>query len=52
MRLDVAELYWKNHRFSKGFVEMCHAIATRPRIAGRPLRRLFHRDVVRTGDAC
>jgi hypothetical protein len=41
MRLEVAALYWKNHRFLKGIVTAGHAVITRPRIAARPLRPLF-----------
>jgi hypothetical protein len=41
MRLDVARLYWKNHRFGMGIVAAGQAVITRPRVAGRPLRALL-----------
>jgi glycosyltransferase involved in cell wall biosynthesis len=51
MHLEVADLYWKNQRYWKGIMALGRAVVTRPRVAGRPLRRLLHRDVVRTSDA-
>ena len=43
MRLEVAGLYWKNRRFLKGIITAGHAVITRPRVAGRPLRSLSRR---------
>ena len=43
MRLETAELYWKNHRVAKSLLTAGHAVITRPRVAGRPLRTLLRR---------
>ena len=47
MRLEVAQLYWKNNRFLMSVITAGHAVATRPMLAGRPLKSLFqHLGVV------
>ena len=52
MQLEVARLYWKNHRFLRGIVAVGQAVITRPRVAGRPLGRLLRRlDVMRPNGA-
>jgi len=43
MRLEVAQLYWKNNRYSMSIISAARAVVTRPRVAGRPLARLLHR---------
>jgi hypothetical protein len=52
MHLEVARLYWKNHRFFRGIVTVGQAVITRPRVAGRPLGRLLRRlEVMRPNGA-
>jgi len=52
MHLEVARLYWKNHRFLRGTISVGQAVITRPRVAGRPLGRLLRRlDVMRPNSA-
>ena len=52
MHLEVARLYWKNHRFLMGIITVGQAVITRPRVVGRPLGRLLRRlDVMRPNGA-
>ena len=43
MRLEAAQVYWKNNRFWKSIFAAGHAVMTRPMLAGRPLKRLLVR---------
>jgi hypothetical protein len=43
MRLEAAQIYWKNHRFLKSIFTAGHALITRPMLVGRPLKRLLDR---------
>jgi hypothetical protein len=41
MRLEVAQLYWKNRRLWKSIITVGQAVTTRPMVAGRPLKPLL-----------
>ena len=43
LRLTVAWLYWHRKRYVQGFFAACHAVVTRPIVAGRPLKPLLQR---------
>jgi hypothetical protein len=43
LRLTVARLFWKQKRFFKSFVAACHAVITRPMIAGELFGSLLRR---------
>ena len=41
MRLEAAQVYWKNNRFLKSIFTAGHAVMTRPLLIGRPVKRLL-----------
>jgi hypothetical protein len=43
MRLEAAQVYWKNNRFLKSISTAGHAVMTRPMLVGRPVKRLLVR---------
>lgn len=43
MRLEAAQVYWKNNRFLKSIFSAGHAVMTRPMLVGRPVKRLLER---------
>jgi len=43
MRIEAAQVYWKNNRFFKSIFTAGHAVMTRPMLVGRPFKRLLAR---------
>lgn len=43
LRLQAAQLYWKQRRFGRSLLTGAHAFMTRPIMLGRPLKRLLQR---------
>jgi hypothetical protein len=43
LRLTVARLFWKQKRFVRSFIAACHAVITKPIIAGDLFESLLRR---------
>ena len=52
LHLIIAQLYWEQRKFISSFFAVAHAVATRPVVAGRPLRSVLRRLGLSKGNVC